>query len=87
MTAGLKKVKKGEGLADRPIPVPKAAPTASAPRAQPSAAPAKPPSFGLNGKKWEVQYQVRVEARVRVLWQVRVAGICDGTVSVRLAEL
>ena len=56
VTSGLKKVKKGEGIADRPIPVPKAP---AAPKAAPKVeVAAKPPSFGLNGKKWEVQHQV-----------------------------
>jgi len=57
VTAGLKHVKKGEGLKDRPVPVPKtsAAPTA-APKATPAAA--KPPKFALENKKWLVEHQV-----------------------------
>lgn len=55
VTKGLKKVIKGEKI-DRPIPAPKAkaAPTAVAAKGAP---PAKPPKFGLNGKKWEVEFQ------------------------------
>eukprot|EP00965_Chrysotila_dentata_P041239 1368507-Pleurochrysis_carterae.AAC.1 len=58
VTAGLKHVKKGEGLKDRPVPVPKtsAAPTA-APKATPAAA--KPPKFALENKKWLVEHQAR----------------------------
>ena len=58
VTTGLKHVKKGEGIQDRKVPVPKAA---SATPAVPKAAPAasKPPKFALNGKKWEVEYQVK----------------------------
>jgi len=54
VTKGLKKVIKGEKI-DRPIPVPKAkaAPAAAAK----AAAVVKPPKFGLNGKKWEVEFQ------------------------------
>jgi len=56
VTSGLKKVKKGEGLADRPIPVPKAK---AAPKAAPAApVAAKPPVFALAGKKWQVENQV-----------------------------
>ena len=63
VTAGLRKVKKGEGLADKPIPVPK---VITAPKSTPVAAQeaARPPVFALNGKKWEVQYQVRLSASV-----------------------
>jgi adenylyl cyclase-associated protein len=55
ITKGLKKVVKGEKI-DRPIPVPKAK-AAPAPAPAKAAAPAKPPKFGLNGKKWEVEFQ------------------------------
>jgi len=56
VTKGLKKVVKGEKI-DRPIPVPKSKAPAPAPAATKAAAPAKPPKFGLNGKKWEVEFQ------------------------------
>uniref|UniRef100_A0A7S0JB84 C-CAP/cofactor C-like domain-containing protein n=1 Tax=Calcidiscus leptoporus TaxID=127549 RepID=A0A7S0JB84_9EUKA len=61
VTSGLKHVKKGEGLKDRPVVAPKAKPAAAA--AQPkAAAPAKPPKFALEDKKWVVDYQVKNSA-------------------------
>jgi len=56
VTKGLKKVVKGEKI-DRPIPVPKAKGAASTPATQAAPVAAKPPKFGLNGKKWEVEHQ------------------------------
>ena len=58
VTSGLRKVKKGEGIADRPIPVPKG-PKAAAKAAPKAAEPARPPKCELSGKKWEVEYQAR----------------------------
>ena len=61
ITTGLKHVKKGEGIKDRAIPVEK---KKAAPAAKPAAAaPAKPPKFALSqGKKWEIEYQVKNQA-------------------------
>lgn len=50
-------MKKGEGIADRPIPVPKARAAPKAPPAATTAA-AKPSKLALNGKKWEVEHFV-----------------------------
>lgn len=61
VTSGLKKVIKGEKI-DRPIPVPKAKAAPAAPVAAKTAAPVKPPKFALNGKKWEIEHQVKNNA-------------------------
>lgn len=57
ITAGLKHVKKGEGIKDRAIPVEKKpAPKAAAPKVE---AAAKPPKMEHTPKGWSVEYQVK----------------------------
>ena len=70
-------MKKGEGLADKPV-VPKAAAPKAAPTYCAAVAAAKPPSFGLVGKKWEVQHQVRTDSTRREGRARDVQGVQNG---------
>lgn len=58
VTSGLKHVKKGEGIKDRPVPVQKASAPKAAPKAAVSAAP-KPPKCELSNTKWMVEHQMK----------------------------
>ena len=60
VTSGLKKVTKGEAWDPSKYGGKKAAPAASAaPKFGAAAGAAKPPKLELNGKKWEVEHQVK----------------------------